>query len=243
MQPYLIVEAYLSDLPHTVNKLVAEGYIPIGGPFQGKKGISEHYMHQAMFRAAAVTVIGPEVPDVTPVGTFGTIGDRAPEPALDADWNERPEAQFDFRDPHEHAKFKKDVLRLDLVLLEPDRLHRMTPHDFQELLATSEYVLNIKLRHLRLKQQEPYRKYTEAKTEKEVLAKLQDNRRLGNGVLEEFFAAERARDPSAKPRISVSAADARLIASLLEENYTRAQYPSDHQAAATRFINNVKARQ
>ncbi|MNV50757.1 hypothetical protein D3C71_1427840 [compost metagenome] len=119
----------------------------------------------------------------------------------------------------------------------------MTPHDFQELLATSEYVLNIKLRHLRLKQQEPYRKYTEAKTEKEVLAKLQDNRRLGNGVLEEFFAAERARDPNAKPRISVSAADARLIASLLEENYTRAQYPSDHQAAATRFINNVKARQ
>lgn len=215
---YITVTASLGDLPYEVNKYVQEGYVPLGGPAPGPEAYLGRKWVQAMFKASSDTQ--------AEVGTCGEVGDRSPPLAVDL--------AHRFPSEDERRRYEKGVMQINLVLLEPERLHRMTPHERKDLVDVSGYHLTLKLRQLRHKQQEPYTKYTTPETEKEVLAKLQEDRRIGYGVMGEYFAACHARNPEAKPQIMLSLADARVIAKRLEPN-SSVQYPTEIQAAVNRL--------
>lgn len=55
-QAYILVEAYACDLPYEVAKRVEEGYVPQGGPFPGRDGISSRKIVQAMFNERYVEI-------------------------------------------------------------------------------------------------------------------------------------------------------------------------------------------
>lgn len=247
---YITVVAILQDLPYEVNQWVDKGYAPLGGPIAtGERGISSAKFAQAMFKAPAVSsTLGRDFAtgkaplnhgrgDVgTPEFTWPTVEEL--EAAVHEANAAVPGSAWSGFSPNRTVRDEINYARLSEALNARAEFVLLPASTQAELLASVESVFRDAVNALRQTQQKPYTEYTTPTEPGAIFDRIQTLMRVRFGVINEHVAGIRARDPAAKPTITVDLADAQKIYSLLE-NGSRAQYPTEHQRAVERFSRRV----
>lgn len=248
-EAYITVIAILQDMPHEVNQWVRKGYVPLGGPIAtGERGISSAKFAQAMFMEPAVpSTLGR---DFAMGKTLEYRHYHARHPGFT--WPTSEELEEAVREanaavpgsassgysPNRTVRDEINFARFTESLTERAAFVLLSPSTQVELLASAESVFRDAVAALRTTQQKPYIKHTVPTEPDAIFDRIQTLVRARFGVINEHVAGLRARDPAAKPTITVDLADAQKIYSLLESN-SRAQYPTEHQRAVQRFSRRV----
>lgn len=248
-EAYIMVIAILQDMPNEVNQWVRKGYVPLGGPIAtGERGISSAKFAQAMFREPAVPstlgrdfamgkTLDPGCGDVGEHGITWPTTEELEEAVREANAAVPGSASSGYS-PNRTIQDELNFAALDHFLSERAAFVAMPLNQQRELLASAESVFRDAVAALRTTQQKPYIKHTAPTEPDAIFDRIQTLIRARFGVINEHIAGLRARDPEAKPTITVDLADAQKIYSLVESN-SRAQYPTEHQRAVERFSRRV----
>lgn len=233
-RPYILVEAYPGDLSYEVTKRVEEGYVPVGGPFQGRKGISEHYLQQAMFNERYVEI------KRSPVGLKLPTSQELDEAVLEANAAHPGSASsgpYVFANAVEEDQWKRDAHEVREALANgKEAFVARNEGSAQAVLNAAYRMFRHRVDALRKLQQTPYVMHQDPTSNEHRFDMLAQYTHCSAGVMAEIAAGKRARDPKGLysiPAITVSLRDAQLIDALLESNH--AQYPTEHQEAVLRF--------
>lgn len=229
MSPYILVEAYACDLAYEVNRRLKQGYVPMGGPTPGREGIGSRKLVQAMYNASIPVEQDSEL--VLP--TSQELEDAVHEANAARPGSASMGEVFGFATERERHQWDSDSLEIQSFLGRRAEFLALDEGKCMSLVNAAEKLFHRRITHLRLKQQEPYMKYFDLKTNADRFARITELSRVGNGVMEEYFAGCRARDPKAKRVVMIDEDDAKKIDSILES--ARAQYPTEHQEAVNRF--------
>lgn len=211
-QAYILVEAYACDLPYEVAKRVEEGYVPQGGPFPGRDGISSRKIVQAMFNERYVEI------------KRGPVGLKLP-------------ATQELDDAAEGEQLKRDAHEVREALLQGKKVFVARDEGSAKSVLHAAYrIFRHRVEVLRKLQRTPYIMHQDPTSNEHRFDMIAQYAHCSAGVLAEIAAGKLARDPKgtfAAPEITVSLRDAQLIDALLES--THAQYPTEHQEAVLRF--------
>jgi hypothetical protein len=233
MSPYVLIEAYACDLAYEVNHWLKQGYVPMGGPTPGREGIGSRKLVQAMYNASIP--VEQEAELVLP--TSQELEDAVHEANAEHPGSASMGEPFAFATDSERRQWDTDNLEIYSYLGRRSEFLVLDEGKCMALVNKAEKLFHRRITHLRLKQQEPYMKYFDPKTNADRFERIVELSRVGLGVMEEYFAGCRARNPKAPRVVMVDEDDAKKIASILES--TRAQYPTEHQAAVSRFKRRV----
>lgn len=211
---YILVTASLGELEREVNARLKEGYEVVGGPHPGDgRGIQPRWVQAMTKKPVKERMV--------------VIGERGEPPAKERHVPQVEEAPA-------NGDLRAD-LNLGLVLHDdPERIHNMPWADVELMIEASRRLFAKRVNKLREIQQTPYGDYITPKDAKEALQFLRENNRVGGLVLEELFAAQRARNQNVVPMVQLSVTDAKMIGELLTLN-KGVQYPTEPQQAVDRF--------
>jgi len=233
-RPYILVEAYPGDLAYEVTKRVEEGYVPVGGPIQGRKGISEHYLLQAMFNERYVAITR------SPVGLKLPTTQELDEAVLEANAAHPGSATsgpYVFANAVEEEQWKRDAHEVREALARGKAVFTARDEGSAKAVLNAAYrMFRHRVEALRQLQQTPYVMHQDPTTNAQRFDMIAQYTHCSAGIMAEIAAGKRARDPKSiypVPAVTVLLRDAQLIDALLES--THAQYPTEHQEAVLRF--------
>ena len=234
-ESYILVEAYMGDLAYEVNARMKEGYVPQGGPFPGREGISSRKIVQAMYRPpenapALPQQLDPtiEIPDPDPHKLRGLPGEKHAIMSEDG--------MLTFPNRHMFGVWMNECFGLNSIL-DQGREHfiNLEADVAKSFLDIAQREFYTRVSRLRDKQREPYVMHQGLQTNAEVFDMIEKYMRATRGVVAEYQAACEARDPS-RPDVRkavIYEEDVNLLIALLENE--GAQYPTKLQEVVSRL--------